>query len=557
MPDVPRDRARYRRILRFAAWHFAVQWWYEIALPVIGLRRVAERTRARRMRTFAQRFRGLAVELGGLMIKMGQFMSSRLDVLPPEITKELEDLQDEVPAVPFEQLRAAAEADLGGTLESIFEDFDPVPVAAASLGQVHRARLREADAEVTGYVDVVVKVQRPGIGDIVEVDLAALRRVARWAMKIGAVRRRVDMPALIEEFGAVSREEVDYLHEAAASERFAALFEGDDRVRVPQVAWERTTRHVLVLEDVSAIKITDHAALREAEIPPAAVARVYAEIMLDQLFVHGYFHADPHPGNLFVTPDPEASLGWRLTIVDFGMMGEVPQSLRTALRALVVAVASRDGAGLVKAMGTAGVLLPSADTAELEKALSTLFGRFGGMGFAELKEVDPREFREFAQEFGVLVLDLPFQMPEDFLLIIRALSLTSGVSTALDPRYNVWDTVEPYAQRLLRDETRSFAADAGREAVDILRFAWGLPGRLDGILAQVESGNLPVTAPRLEAVVVRLERTASRLVSGIVFAATLLAGALVHAESPGLGTTLMVASMVPLLATVFGGRRSR
>ena len=375
-------------------------------------------------------------------------------------------------------------------------------------------------------------------------------------MKIGAVRRRVDMPALIEEFGVVSREEVDYLHEAAASERFASLFEDDERLRVPRVVWERTSRRVLVLEDVSAIKITDHAALRDAEIAPAAVARVYAEIMLDQLFVHGFFHADPHPGNLFVTPDPTVQQGWRLTIVDFGMMGEVPQSLRTALRALVVAVAKRDSAALVAAMGTAGVLLPTANTAELEKALGTLFARFGGMGFAELKEVDPREFREFAQEFGVLILDLPFQMPEDFLLIIRALSLTSGVSTALDPAYNVWDTVEPYAQRLLRDETRSFAADAGREAVDILRFAWGLPGRLDGILTQVEQGNLPVTAPRLELVVGRLERTASRLVSGLVFAAVLLSGALVRAESPGLGTTLMIVSLVPLAVTVFGGRRS-
>ncbi|MFV0286145.1 MAG: ABC1 kinase family protein [Demequina sp.] len=557
MPDTTVDRARYRRILRFAAWHFAVQWWYEIALPVIGLRRVAERTRPQRMRTFAQRFRGLAVDLGGLMIKLGQFMSSRLDVLPPEITKELEGLQDEVPAVPFEALRAQAEAELGVPLAAAFATLDPVPIAAASLGQVHRARLREDDAAACGFADVVVKVQRPGIGAIVDVDLAALRRVARWLMKVRGVRTRVDMPALIEEFAHVSREEVDYLHEASASERFADLFADDARVHVPRVVWERTSRRVLVLEDVSAIKITDHAALRDAEIAPAAVARVFAEVMLDQLFVHGYFHADPHPGNLFVTPDASVEQGWRLTIVDFGMMGEVPANLRTALRALVIAVASRDGAGLVKAMSTAGVLLPSADTNELEKALTALFGRFGGMGFAELKEVDPREFRAFAAEFGDLVLDLPFQMPEDFLLIIRALSLTSGVSTALDPAYNVWDTVEPYAQQLLRDETRSFAADAGREAVDMVKFAWGLPRRLDGILAQLESGDLPVAAPRLESIVQRLERTASRLVSGLIFAAVLLAGALVHAATPGLGTTLMALSVIPLLVTVFGGRGGR
>ncbi|GMA37578.1 hypothetical protein GCM10025876_37820 [Demequina litorisediminis] len=209
-------------------------------------------------------------------------MSSRLDVLPPEITKELEGLQDEVPAVPFEALRAQAEAELGVPLAAAFATLDPVPIAAASLGQVHRARLREDDAAACGFADVVVKVQRPGIGAIVDVDLAALRRVARWLMKVRGVRARVDMPALIEEFAHVSREEVDYLHEASASERFADVFADDARVHVPRVVWERTSRRVLVLEDVSAIKITDHAALRDAEIAPAAVARVFAEVMLDQ-----------------------------------------------------------------------------------------------------------------------------------------------------------------------------------------------------------------------------------------------------------------------------------
>jgi predicted unusual protein kinase regulating ubiquinone biosynthesis (AarF/ABC1/UbiB family) len=559
MPDDIRDRARYRRILRFAARHLAVTWWYEIVLPRIGLRRIADRTRTARMQTFARRFRGLAVDLGGLMIKLGQFMSSRLDVLPPEITKELEDLQDEVPAVPFDAIRVLAEAELGLPLERVFARIDTVPVAAASLGQVYRAVLTESEARDTGFSGVVMKVQRPGIGEIVAIDLAALRRVGHWLSRVRLVSNRVDIRALIEEFADVSREEIDYVHEAGNAERFAENFADDARVKVPQVAWERTTRRVLTLEDVTAVKITDRDGLRAAGINPAHVAPVFAEVMFDQLFEHGFFHGDPHPGNLFVEPSPAGADGppWRLTFVDFGMMGSVPDTLRGSLRALIIASAQRDGAGMVKAMGSAGVLLPSADTVELERVVSEVFARFGGMGFAELREVDEREFRDFAMEFSDVLLTLPFQLPEDFLLVMRAVSLTSGVCSSLDPAYNVWDTVEPYAQRLLRSETGDFVGDFAREAVQIAGVAWRLPKRVDGVLTRLESGNLPVSAPRLETTVIKLERTARRLVWALVFAALVLAGALVYADAPTLGVILLSASAVPLLITIFGGRSKR
>ena len=211
-------RARYRRILRFAARAFAQIWWFELVLPRFGLGRVADRTRDARMLRLARRFRALAVELGGLMIKVGQFMSSRLDVLPPEITAELADLQDEVPAERFDDIRAAAEAELGMPITQAFASFEPEPVAAASLGQAHRATLSAADAADTGLERVIVKVQRPGIDEIVTVDLAALRRVSRWASRVHAVSSRVDAPALVEEFAATCHEEIDYLHEAASAD---------------------------------------------------------------------------------------------------------------------------------------------------------------------------------------------------------------------------------------------------------------------------------------------------------------------------------------------------
>ena len=557
-PGAGATRARYRRILRFAGWNLAVTWWYELFLPRIGLGRIAERTRSRRMRVFAQRFHALAVELGGLMIKVGQFMSSRLDVLPPEITTELEGLQDEVPPVAFAAIRALAEAELGVRLEQAFASVDDVPVAAASLGQAHRARLAPADAAETGLDGVVMKVQRPGIGEIVDVDLAALRRVGGWLTHVRLVSDRVDAPALVEEFARTSLEEIDYLHEAASCVRFAEDVAGDDRVAVPEVVWERTTRRVLTLQDVTAIKITDADALRAAGIDPVEVAPVFAAVMFDQLFTRGFFHADPHPGNIFVTPNGQGETDgrpWKLTFIDFGMMGEVGAGTRSGLRKLLIAAAARDGKGLVDAMQDVGVLLPSAETSELERAMTQLFARFGGMGFAELREVDPREFRDFAVQFGDVVRSLPFQLPENFLLIIRAMSLTSGVCSALDPEFNLWDSVEPYAAQLLRDERGNLVQDVAKQATEIAGIALRLPKRLDALVTRIEDGSLAVTDPRLEKRVARLERTGRRLIGAVLFGALLVAGAILYGTDAVFGTVIMVASVVPLIYTLLGGSR--
>ncbi|MCX6499485.1 MAG: AarF/UbiB family protein [Arthrobacter sp.] len=557
IPGAGNTRARYRRILRFAAWHLAVTWWFELFLPRIGLAGIAERTRTKRMRRFAQRFHALAVDLGGLMIKVGQFLSSRLDVLPPEITAELEGLQDEAPPVPFAAIRALAEAELGAPLDRVFASVEEAPIAAASLGQAHRAQLLGSDAADTGLTNVVVKVQRPGIDAIVDVDLAALRKVGGWLSHVRLVSNRADMPALVEEFAQTSLEEIDYLHEAVNLERFAADFDDDERVIVPGVVWERSTRRVLTLEDVTAIKITDLAELLAAGIDPVQVAPVFASVMFDQMFTNGFFHADPHPGNMFVTPGAGSSAGrpWKLTFIDFGMMGEVPPGTRSGLRKLLIAAASRDGKGLVTAISEVGVLVPSADTAELERAMTHLFDRFGGMGFAELREVDPREFRDFAVEFGDLVRSLPFQVPENFLLIIRAMSLTSGVCSSLDARFNLWDSVEPYAAQLLRDERGNIVQDVAKQALDAAGVALRLPKRLDGLVTRIEDGSLSVANPRLERQVARLDRAAQRSMSALVFGALLIAGAVVRADDAVLGSVLMIASVVPLLRGLWAGRR--
>ena len=401
----------------------------------------------------------------------------------------------------------------------------------------------------------MVKVQRPGIDMIVDIDLSALRRVARRLNRVKLVSRRVDLPALAEEFAQTSLEEIDYLHEAQSAERFAEQFEGDARVRVPGIAWELATRRVLTLQDVSAIKVNDLVALRAAGIDPSAVALDFANVMFDQLFIAGFFHGDAHPGNIFVTPVPPGEDGrdWVLTFVDFGMMGEISDTLRTRLQGFLIAVAARDGRRLVGSMRELGVLLPTADTRELERTMSALFSRFGGVSFTDLQAVDPRELREFAAEFGETIRMLPFQLPENFLLVIRAVSLISGLASTLDPEFNIWNAVEPYAGELLKDERGGVVGAFAREAVSTVGIVARLPGRLDGLITRIEDGEIAVETPRLDQRVRQLERMVGRIVSAVLFVGLLVAGVLLQRTDAVFGTVLMAASAIPLLHAVFAG----
>jgi len=554
-------RARYWRIVFFFGRITLGFIFWEIVAPKIGLGGRARRNRPERNRLTAVRFRALAIRMGGLMIKVGQFLSARLDVLPPEITDELAGLQDEVPAESFEAIRVQAEAELGQPLSARYESFEETALAAASLGQVHRARLCESDAAEQGFTDVVVKVQRPHIEAVVEVDLSALRRVGGWLQRYKPISDRADVRALLEEFATTTRAEIDYLAEGSNAETFATNFADNPRIHVPRVVWELTTRRVLTLEDVSAIKLGDYDAITGAGIDRSQVAKLLSETYFTQIFEDGFFHADPHPGNLFVTPlegtDEAGNRSWKLTFIDFGMVGRVPENLRAGLREAVMAVGTQDGARLVKSFRTLDVLLPSADINLIERASMQLFDRFGGMSMSELREIDHAEMMNFGLQFRELMLNFPFQLPENLLLLGRSIAILSGMCTGLDPEFNLWGSIAPYATKLISDEDDGSGGTFQTilsEGTKIFQTAIGLPGRADRVLTQMERGELSVQTPMLDLRVRRLERTVGRITGGLVFAALLIAGAILYGSDPGFGRLMMGASALPLLWVMMSGR---
>lgn len=547
-------RARYRRIVTFFAGVTSSFIVWEIVLPKLGLVAWSNRTRTRRNQRIAARFRGMAVGMGGLMIKVGQFLSARMDVLPAEITDELSGLQDEVPPAAFADIRAKAEAEFGRSLDDVFASFEPEPLAAASLGQAHRARLRADDAADTGFVDVVVKVQRPWIEEIVDTDLSALRRVGQWLTHYKPIASRADVPALIEEFASTTLAEIDYVAEAGNAGHFAEVFEADPTVRVPQVAWERTTRRVLTLEDVTAIRIGDFDALKAAKIDPNEVASKLVAVYLQQIFDDGIFHADPHPGNLFVRPLSESG-SFELIFVDFGMVGEIAENLRDGLREGLIALATQDAARLVAAFVELDVLLPDADVKLLELAAAQVFDRFGGMTMGDLRDVSHEEMMSFALQFRDLMVNMPFQLPENLLLLGRAIAMLSGMCTGLDPNFNVWSALAPYASKLVSGEGGMTWDTITSEGGKLVQTLIALPSRANRLLTTAERGELSIRTPLLDIRMRRLERATNRGVYAVVFAALIVAGALLWTAEPVLAKILTGASVLPLLGVLFSGRR--
>lgn len=557
-PNGSFDRWRYLRVVSYFAGAFAHLIFWEIILRSILGQSFVERSASRRWQRLARRFRALAVGLGGVLIKLGQFLSVRVDVLPREVTAELAGLQDEVPPETLRDIQSVIETEFGQPTAQVFPWFAPKPEAAASLAQVHRARL------LTGE-EVVVKIQRPGIEEIVETDLRAIRTATRWLKRYRPVGRRVNLDRLYDEFSQTTRHELDFVAEAENAERFATNFADDPLVRIPRVYAQTSTRRVLIMENVASIKITDFAAIDAAGISRQEVARYLFDTYLKQVFVDNFVHADPHPGNLFVQPLPPivSDLGlvgpvqgrpFRLTFVDFGMVATIPERVRPHFRDYLVGFVTRDTGRIVRAYQGAGVLLPGADVARLEQMQAEVLERYSGLSFKEAQQLAMSEWQDMAREYRDIIYEMPFQLPTDLLFVGRAIAILFGMATSLDPDFDPWKAVEPFARDLAAEEIKRDWRDVLGELEKATRVALSLPGQADRFFSQAARGELAVRtawSPETTRTLHRVETAINRLTRAVVFAALLLAAIAVYVTRPGVVSYVLFAlAAVAFLATL-------
>lgn len=462
-PRTIRMQIRFFYTLAFAIWLFGRLVFWQVYVSRWFPRWVNNRN-TKRWQKYAKEFRGFAQRLGGVHIKAGQFASTRADILPEEVIAELVDLQDKVPTIPYKRIKRAIVGELGD-IDARFDWIDEDPIAAASLGQVHRAQLKENGKRV------VVKVQRPNIRDVVYTDLSALFIVGEIAMKFNFVSRRADANQIIEEFGRVLLEEVSYIKEQENAERFDEMFADNDKVYVPKIYSEHSTDKLLTIEDVTSIKIDDYERLAAAGIDRKDVAQRLMDTYLQQIFEDRFFHADPHPGNLFVYPLPvdgeeEARYirqgGGRpyyLIFIDFGMTSTLTRELVQGLVNTLTAVITRDAKKLAQSYLDLGFLLPSADIRRIEEAIKVVFDQVWGLDQMQMRNMDYEVVDNIGREFNDLLYDLPFRVPQDFVYLGRTVSILGGMATKLDPEFNPWVEIQERVQKLVTTDADSTIFD--------------------------------------------------------------------------------------------------
>ncbi|WP_052890759.1 ABC1 kinase family protein [Thermogemmatispora carboxidivorans] len=430
-------------------------------------------------------FRETAIKLGVLMIKLGQFLSARADLLPEQALQVLDSLQDEVPPAPFSHVISVIEADLGKPVEQVFSLLERKATAAASLGQVHRATLAGSGEMVA------VKVQRPHIEELVNTDLSTIRFVIWVITRFVDTSEFIDLMAVYREFRRTVYEEIDYLTEAANARRFRELFRDQPQIYIPRVYEEYSSKRVLVLEWIDGLKINDYAALEAAGYNRLEIARRTVEAYFFQFFEAGFFHADPHPGNIFVKhgSPPEDPV---IAFVDFGMVGTLTKSTKKALRDLFLAFVARDSQALVHALGRLGFLGENANLPAIEQGLELMLTQYYGLTLGEARELD---LSDVAQDIEQLLYGQPFQIPAQFAFTGRAISVLAGVATGLAPEFNLIDVATPYARKFLglsADRLGENLQELLRQMLENGRALLTLPRALERIITRFESGQIEI-----------------------------------------------------------------
>ena len=489
-------------------------WWDGQAWSYVGgVTPERQRSRQRRRaRWLTQEFLGL----GSAFIKLGQLLSARPDVLPADLVEQLATLQDRVPAFPFAVVQDLLEQELGERCAEII-DLESEPLGSASLAQVHRASLRSGR-------QVVLKVQRPGLERTFRLDLEVMQQVAAAVQRHPRWGRGRDWIGIAQECRRVLLRELDFRLEAEHAARFRQQFLDDPGIRIPAVVWELSTRRVLCLDYVPGIKITDRQALLEAGIVPAAIAEKGAASYLQQLVRFGFFHADPHPGNLAVAADGA------LIYYDFGMMGQLSSRLRGRLGSMVRAAAGRDAAGLVKELQQAGVIAPGVDPGPVRRLVRVMLEE------ALTPPFSANVLDRLSGDLYDLVYGQPFRLPPELIFVMRALSTFEGVGRSLDSGFSLVAIARPYLLPLMTSSGGSGSGandlfnEISRQAAEVGSRALGIPKRLDDSLARIEQGDLQVQirAGETDRLLRRLalaQQAAgqSMLLAGLAVAASLLA----------------------------------
>ncbi|KAE9602815.1 hypothetical protein Lal_00049486 [Lupinus albus] len=422
---------------------------------------MTEEKKTLRRKTLAKWLKESILRLGPTFIKIGQQFSTRVDILPQEYVDQLSELQDQVPPFPSETAIAIVEEELGSPLDGIFDQFDYEPIAAASLGQVHRAKLKGQD--------VVVKVQRPGLKGLFDIDLKNLRVIAEYLQKVdpksdGAKR---DWVAIYDECASVLYQEIDYTKEAANAELFKSNFKNMDYVKVPTILWDYTTPQILTMEYVPGIKINKIQALDQLGVDRTRLSRYAVESYLEQILSHGFFHADPHPGNIAV----DDVNGGRLIFYDFGMMGSISQNIREGLLETFYGVYEKDPDKVLQSMIQMGVLVPTGDMTAVRRTAQFFLNTFeerlaaqrrerelakAEIGFKKPLSKDEKIMKKkerlaaIGEDLLSIAADQPFRFPATFTFVVRAFSVLDGIGKGLDPRFDITEIAKPYALELLK-----------------------------------------------------------------------------------------------------------
>lgn len=443
-------------------------------------------------------------ELGPTFIKLGQLLSTRSDLLPPAYVDELAKLQDSAPPVPVAEIRAVIRRELGAEPEVLFATFDDRPLASASIGQAHTATLADG-------TEVVVKVRRPGAVARVLEDLEILQNLAARAARGWGPAREFDATGIVEEFAQTIRAELDYLQEGRNAERFAESFEDEDDVVIPRVFWEHTTSRVLTLERMRGMNIGDAEALDAAGVDRKRVARRGADIVLKMTFEDRFFHADLHPGNLFIHDDGTIAL------IDFGMVGVIGEELRGQLSGLFVGLVRGNAELLAGTLTSMSTGTTPVDRETLREDLRVFLAKY------RLRSLRETPFARMMADLYAILRAHRLRLPREMALLFKALLLIESLAHRLDPEFRLGDSLEPYAERLARERmsATAIARRLARAGADLGEVALEAPGVLRRLLDSADGDGLQVhlRAAELEPLVARTERIGNRLVAGMISAA--------------------------------------